>query len=162
MPVLLIRRVPVLTAMQSSRHGGARLVYRYRVRCRRHRRVVLWIGPAPIVAPWDVFTLLNGAYRIYEGQAPGTDFSNPIGPMVYGLTAIGMHLQRAPSLAAVTYGQVIFLVIVSFLAWVVTWRRLPGPYAAALTIFVAFLAVSVRPLGYLEISTRCCNREVDA
>ena len=108
----------------------------------------LWIGPAPIVAPWDVFTLLNGAYRIYEGQAAGTDFSNPIGPMVYGLTAIGMHLQRAPSLAAVTYGQVIFLVIVSFLAWVVTWRRLPGPYAAAFTIFVAFLAVSVRPLGY--------------
>jgi hypothetical protein len=107
-----------------------------------------WIGPAPIVAPWDVFTLLNGAYRIYEGQAPGTDFSNPIGPMVYGLAAIGMHLQRAPSLAAVTYGQVIFLAIISLLAWVVTWRRLPAPFAAAFTIFVAFLAISVRPLGY--------------
>lgn len=110
--------------------------------------VSIWIGPAPIVGPWDVFTLLNGAYRLYEGQAPSTDFSNPIGPLVYGLTALGMHLQHAPSLLAVTYGQVIFLVIAATLAWMVTWRRLPAMYAAAFTVFVALLAISVRPLGY--------------
>lgn len=108
----------------------------------------IWIGPAPIVGPWDVFTLLGGAYRIYQGQAPSTDFSNPIGPLVYGLTALGMHLQQAPSLAAVTYGQVAFLVIAAVLAWMVAWRRLPAMYAAAFTVFVALLAVSVRPLGY--------------
>jgi hypothetical protein len=113
----------------------------------------IWIGPAPIVGPWDVFTLLNGAYRIYEGQAPSTDFSNPVGPLVYGLTALGMHLQRAPSLAAVSYGQVIFLVVISALAWVVAWRRLPAMYAAAFTVFVALLAVSVRPLGYSPWTT---------
>lgn len=113
----------------------------------------LWIGPAPMVAPWDDFTLLNGAYRIYEGQAPGTDFSNPIGPLVYGLTALGMHLQHSPSLAAVTYGQVIFLVIACALAWMVAWRRLPAPYAAAFTVFVALLSVSVRPLGYSPWTT---------
>lgn len=113
----------------------------------------IWIGPAPIVGPWDVFTLLNGAYRIYQGQGPSTDFSNPIGPLVYGLTALGMHLQHAPSLAAVTYGQVMFLVIASTLAWLVAWRRLPGLYAAAFTVFVALLAVSVRPLGYSPWTT---------
>jgi hypothetical protein len=113
----------------------------------------LWLGPAPIVGPWDVFTLLNGGYRIYEGQAPSTDFSNPIGPLVYGLTSLGMHLQHSPSLAAVTYGQVIFLVIASALAWMVTWKRLPAMYAAAFTVFVAFLAVSVRPLGYSPSTT---------
>lgn len=115
--------------------------------------VSLWIGPAPIVGPWDVFTLLNGAYRIYEGQGPSTDFANPIGPLVYGLTALGMHLQHAPSLAAVTYGQVMFLVIISVLAWLVAWRRLPAFYAAAFTVFVALLAVSVRPLGYSPWTT---------
>ena len=62
-----------------------------------------------MIGPWDVFTLLNGAYRIHEGQSPSTDFSNPIGPLVYGLVAIGMHLSL--SLRAVTYSQVIFLVI---------------------------------------------------
>lgn len=113
----------------------------------------LWIGPAPIVAPWDVFTLLNGAYRIYEGQAPSTDFSNPIGPLVYGLAAIGMHLQHGTSLRAVTYGQVIFLALASVLAWLVSSRRLPGLYAMAFTVFVAFLSVSVRPLGYSPWTT---------
>ncbi len=113
----------------------------------------LWIGPAPVVAPWDVFTLLNGAYRIYEGQAPGTDFSNPIGPLVYGLTAIGMHLQHAPSLHAVTYAQVLFLVAACTLAWLIAWRRLPPLYAAPFTIFMAFLCISVRPLGYSPWTT---------
>ncbi|MDR2983768.1 MAG: hypothetical protein LBV34_02910 [Nocardiopsaceae bacterium] len=113
----------------------------------------LWIGPAPDVAPWDVFTLLNGAYRIYEGQAPGTDFANPIGPLVYGLGAIGMHLQHAASLHAITYGQVLFLVVASTLAWLVAWRRLPPLYAAAFTIFIAFLCISVRPLGYSPWTT---------
>lgn len=113
----------------------------------------IWIGPAPIVGPWDVFTLLNGGYRIYQGQSPSTDFANPIGPLVYGLTALGMHLQHAPSLAAVTYGQVIFLLIIASMTWVVAWRRLPALYAALFTVFVALLAVSVRPLGYSPWTT---------
>ena len=113
----------------------------------------IWIGPAPIVAPWDVFTLLNGAYRIYAGQAPSTDFANPIGPLVYGLASVGMRLEHAPSLAAVTYGQVLFLAIAATLAWIVAWRRLPPLYAAAFTVFVALLSISVRPLGYSPWTT---------
>ena len=77
----------------------------------------LWVGPSAMIGPWDVFTLLNGAYRIHEGQSPSTDFSNPIGPLVYGLVAIGMHLSL--SLRAVTYSQVIFLVIGATLAGLV-------------------------------------------
>lgn len=106
----------------------------------------LWVGPSAIIGPWDVFTLLNGGYRIYEGQSPSTDFSNPIGPLVYGLVAIGMHLSL--SLRAVTYSQVMFLVIGATLAGLVSFRRLPAPYAAAFTVFVAWLTISVRPLGF--------------
>jgi hypothetical protein len=108
----------------------------------------LWVAPAPIAGPWDVFALLDGGYRIYEGQAPSTDFSNPIGPLVYGLVSIGMRLQHAPSLKAVTYGNLIFLAIATALAWSVVRRRLPAPFAAGFTVFVALLAVSVRPLGF--------------
>ena len=110
----------------------------------------LWVGPTAVVGPWDVFTLLNGAYRIYEGQAPSTDFSNPVGPLVYGLVAIGMHVEHSPSLAAVAYSQVIFLAIAAALAWAVSSRRLPGLYAAGFTVFVALLAVGVRPLGFSQ------------
>jgi hypothetical protein len=108
----------------------------------------LWLGPAPIMAPWDVFTLLNGGYRIYEGQSPGAGFSNPIGPLVYGLVSLGMRVQGFPSLAAVPISQVIFLFIAAALAWSVAWRRVPAPYAALFTVLVSILAVSDRPLGY--------------
>jgi hypothetical protein len=115
--------------------------------------IAWWASPAPIEAPWDVFTLLNGGYRMLEGQAQGIDFTNPIGPLVYGLVAVGMRVQSQPSLEAVTYGTLIFLVMVSALAWAVTRRRLPQPYAAAFTCFVAILSVSVRPLGYAPSTT---------
>ncbi|GDY32506.1 hypothetical protein [Gandjariella thermophila] len=110
--------------------------------------ITLWSAPAPMMAPWDNFILLDGAYRILQGQAPSTDFASPIGPLVYGLTAIGMRMQRVPSLAAVGYGSVVFLGIVAVLGWLVARRRLPAPLAAGFTVFVAVVVVAVRPLGY--------------
>lgn len=115
--------------------------------------LVFWSAPAPMVAPWDVFILLDGAYRMTEGQVPGTDFSNPIGPLLYGLISLGMDLQAVPSLAAVTYGSLIFLALISPLAWGVARSRLPAMYSAAFTIFVALTVVSVRPLGYSPWTT---------
>ncbi len=108
----------------------------------------LLTGPAPIAAPWDVFILLDGAYRIIEGQISSTDFASPIGLLVYAMTSLGMRLQPVPSLAAATYGNLIFLGAAATMAWVVARRRLPGMYAAGFTVFVALLVVSVRPLGF--------------
>jgi hypothetical protein len=105
------------------------------------------------MAPWDVFILLDGGYRITEGQVPSTDFSNAIGPLVYGLVSVGMRLQQVPSLAAVEYGNLIFVGIASILAWIVARRRVPAPYAAGFTAFAALLVVSVRPLGYSPWTT---------
>jgi hypothetical protein len=111
--------------------------------------ISLWSAPAPIMAPWDVFILLDGGYRIIEGQVPGVDFSNPIGPLVYELVSLGMRMQQVPSLAAVAYGNVIFLGIASLLAWIVARQRMPALCAAGFTVFVALIVVSVGPLGYL-------------
>jgi hypothetical protein len=109
---------------------------------------VSWSAPAPMIAPWDILILLDGGYRITQGQVPNTDFTNPIGPLTYELVSLGMRLQRDPSLAAVSYGSLIFLVMTSLLAWTVAWRRLQPPYAAGFTIFTAVIIVSVRPLGW--------------
>lgn len=107
-----------------------------------------WLGPVVISAPWDNFILLDGGYRITQGQLPGTDFSNPIGPLVYVLTSLGMRLQAVPSLAAVTYGCLLFLPVAAVLAGHVAHRRLPGRYATGFTLFMALLLISVRPPGY--------------
>jgi hypothetical protein len=108
----------------------------------------VWSAPPPILAPWDTFTLLDGAYRITEGQVPGLDFGNPIGPLLYGLVALGMRIQHTPSLAAVAYGNALFVVAATALAWGVARHRLSGPYAAGFTVFVASILVAVRPLNF--------------
>jgi hypothetical protein len=58
-------------------------------------------------------------------------------------------MQHVPSLAAVTYGNLIFLGLASLLAWIVGRRRVPAPYAVGFTVFVAVTVASVRPLGFL-------------
>lgn len=115
--------------------------------------VSLWLTPTPIAAPWDVFILLDGGYRMSEGQVPGTDFTNPVGPLTYGLISLGMGMQDVPSLAAVGYGNLIFLVIAAALAWAVTRNRIPKMYAAGFTVFAGVLVVAVRPLGYSPWTT---------
>ncbi|UQS22269.1 hypothetical protein L1857_05235 [Amycolatopsis thermalba] len=115
--------------------------------------VWLWSGPAPMSAPWDVFILLDGAYRMTGGQVPSTDFENPIGPLVYGLVSLGMKVQAVPSLTAVVYAGALFLAITAPLAWFVARRRLPAVHAAGFTVFLALLVVTPRPLGYSPWTT---------
>ena len=107
--------------------------------------IVLWSAPAPIMAPWDVLILLDGGYRILQGQVPSSDFSNPIGPLIYELVSVGMRLQRTPSLASVAYGNTFFLAITSGLSWYATKGRLPDIWRAGVTVFVAWLPADAGP-----------------
>jgi hypothetical protein len=43
-----------------------------------------------MMASWDVFILLDGGYRIVDGQVPDGDFANPIGPLVYIFVSLGV------------------------------------------------------------------------
>ena len=109
--------------------------------------LMLAMGPSYIMAPWDVFILLDEAWRILCGQVAHTDFHNPIGPLSYSLTALGMKIGDV-SLAGYTYGNVLFLVVVSIWGGVVFFSRLRPTYGLLLTLFVAILAAATRPLGY--------------
>jgi hypothetical protein len=109
--------------------------------------VLGYIGAPPIIAPWDVLVLLDGAWRIHIGQIPHQDFYNPIGPLTYQLVALGMSLS-GPSLVSVSHGVLLFLLLVTPWAWTVSSSRLPKWLAALFTIYVAVLVCSLRPLGY--------------
>jgi hypothetical protein len=115
--------------------------------------ITVLAAPSPVVAPWDVLVLLDGSYRMTLGQVPGVDFANPVGPMVYGLTSTGMAWQERPSLAAVAYGNVLFVVIATSLAWYCTRDRLRPAWRAGGVLFLALMLVSVRPLGYSPFTT---------
>lgn len=114
--------------------------------------VLLRNGPVHIMAPWDIFIVLDGAWRILGGQIPHTDFYNPIGPITYLLTSTGMRI--TPSLSSVVYGNLIFLGLITIWIFLVSHRRLTGLHGFLFTIFIALLVVAVRPLGYdPEITT---------
>lgn len=109
--------------------------------------VSVWMAPTAIEAPWDVFILLDGGCRIWLGQVPNTDFSNPIGPLVYELTAFGMQV-GGPAVRSIAHGNVAFVAAISILAWTVVRQRLPYYAILALTIFLTVTLIAVRPLGY--------------
>jgi hypothetical protein len=109
--------------------------------------VVLWAAPAPIMAPWDVIVLLDGSYRMAEGQIPSTDFSNPVGPLVYGFISLGMRIHGV-SLAAVAWGNILMVLAGSALTWYATRNRMQLGWRAMATIYAALLLSAVRPLGY--------------
>ena len=114
--------------------------------------VVLASGPSIISAPWDVFILLDGAWRIFVGQVPHTDFYNPIGALPYWLTAVGMHLGQ-PSLMGYVYGNLIFLLVAASWGALIFFRKLSPPVAFLLMLFLAALIVAPRPLGFDATTT---------
>jgi hypothetical protein len=109
--------------------------------------ILVTIGPAHIMAPWDVFLLLGEAWRILCHQVPHTDFQNPIGPLTYALIALGMEI-GGPSLSGYVYGNTLFLVVASSWAGIVFFSRLASLHAFVLTIFVVALIAAQRPLGF--------------
>jgi len=109
--------------------------------------LLIAIGPSRIMAPWDVFILLDGAWRILSGQIPHTDFHNPIGSLTYFLIAIGMKISD-PSLNGYVYGNVLFLVVATSWGGFIFFSRLTPALAFLSTLFIATLATATRPLGY--------------
>ncbi len=108
---------------------------------------VLVVGPSHIMAPWDVFILMDGGWHIFSGQVAHTDFHNPIGVLTYALIALGMELS-GPSLEAQVLGSLVLMAMLAPWAIAVGYRRLSPAAALLLTIFVAVLVVANRPLGY--------------
>lgn len=108
---------------------------------------LLWIGPThAVLAPWDTVIHFDESWRIYLGQRPHTDFTNPVGAFAYWLTAVGMHLTQ-PSAFAIVVGNVIFLALAASIACFVAYRRLPPLEAFAFTILIILLASAVTQIG---------------
>jgi len=105
------------------------------------------ISPPVIMAPWDVFILLDGGWRIINGQVPHSDFYTPIGPLVYWLSGLGIYA-AGPSLRGISVGILLFFAFIMPWAMLVLFRKLPAPLAFLSTLLILLLVVAVRPLGY--------------
>lgn len=114
--------------------------------------VLVMTGAAPIAGPWDVVSLLDGGWRILNGQAPHTDYHTPIGPLCYLLVAFGMKI-ASPSTSSIAYGSALLLAFLLPLAWYITSKRLPWFVASVVVLFLGFYLVTPRPPGYAIFDT---------
>jgi hypothetical protein len=114
------------------------------------------MGPTQIVlAPWDVFIILDEAWRLHIGQVPGIDFHNPVGPFTFELTSLAMNLV-GPSLLALAVGNVFFLLAAGGAATFLSFRRLPPVYAFLFVLFIIVFVASTRQVGRpADLPTYC-------
>jgi len=103
-------------------------------------------APAMNGRPWDIPIDLDGAWRIANGQVPHRDFFFYSGDLPFYVTWLGMKMSR-PCVSAITFGNVVVMAAIGLSAMAVLQRRTSALYAVAMSLFLAVLAVTPRPLG---------------
>jgi hypothetical protein len=107
---------------------------------------VLMGAPAMNGRAWDTALYLEGAWRIACGQVPHRDFYSCLGVLPFYVTWLGMKLSH-PCVSAIAYGNVFVMVALGVSAMAVLRRRTSSLYALMMSLFLALLAVTPRPLG---------------
>ena len=94
----------------------------------------------------DAFILLDGGWRILNGQIPHVDFHTPIGPVIYLLVALGL---KAASLGAsgLNYAQAIAGAVAALWAYRLGARRLSDVASVLFCLFAVLLALAPYELG---------------
>lgn len=111
--------------------------------------VLLWVAGPWIVNLYghDVLVLLDGGWRVLNGQKPHLDFSTGLGPMMPMLVATGMLLTDGSATALAYLESAMFLVFAIW-AWAVTGARMQSTERLMAVAVVAFLAAGAYPLGW--------------
>ena len=89
--------------------------------------------------PADDFVWLDGAWRIFGGQASSNDFYNPLGFFYYWALAFAMKL-FGPTALSLVWTQLAFNVLLSIWMWLAIREKSPRfvviPYIVAITVFL--------------------------
>jgi hypothetical protein len=115
--------------------------------------VLVIVGAPPAAGgPWDTDVLLNGGWRIVNGQAPHTGFHSPVGPLTYALAAFGMKI-APPGTASITYGSIFLFCLLLPIAWYLASARFSWFIASVFVFFEGFYFITPRPPGYPVLFT---------
>jgi hypothetical protein len=94
----------------------------------------------------DAFSLLDGAWRILNGQTPHIDFYTGLGPVTYLITAAGVVI-AAGNAAGLAYGQALFGCVAGLWAYRLADRRLGGLATIAMSTIVVLTAIVPTTIG---------------
>lgn len=108
-----------------------------------------WAQPLQEAVPWSNFVLIDGAWRIQQGQVAHVDFHSPIGfGYLHLLAAVGNQCGLGPALPLRVAGLLLPLLLgVALLA---LWRRAPLVLSGAALVLVTVLTLSIAPFGQHE------------
>lgn len=102
----------------------------------------------------DTHILLDGGWRVLNGQIPYRDFYLALGPVEYLTIAFGMLLTGA-STQAIAVGNAVFGLIIGTWGWLLCRRRVPLVPAVIITAWVILTATSPSPLGAPAMIMSC-------
>ncbi len=94
----------------------------------------------------DAFAVLDGAWRILNGQRPHVDFYSGLGPVTYLITAVGVVIARGNA-AGLAYGQALFGCLAGLWAYRLSERRLRGLATALMCAIVVLMAIVPTTIG---------------
>lgn len=94
----------------------------------------------------DAFTVLDGAWRIINGQRPHVDFYTGLGPVSYLITAAGV-LFAGGSGAGLAYGQALFGCVVGLWTYNLSERRLRSLATIVMCAIVVLMAIVPTTIG---------------
>ena len=95
----------------------------------------------------DVLFLLDGAWRILNGQVPHTGFHTVLGPVIFLIVALGMKLGGVSAGVLPWVNSGMFLLLTSW-AWLISRRRV-SPFTSVLfTLSVGLLVAGTYHLGF--------------
>ena len=127
--------------------------------------LVLWGIGATFQRAWesDVPILLDGAWRVFQGQRPWVDFQTPLGPVTFLIIAGGMKLTGF-STAAIGHSSALLFVVVSIWAYALSRARM-GPWLSLIsglgagltaggTSCYGFGAMNITHVGYAALYNR--------
>lgn len=109
--------------------------------------MLIWCGATHQTAyAWDSAFLLDGAWRLLNGQRPHFDFYSPLGSVPLAVTALAMRA-TGPSANALAYGYAMLLLPVTLAAWWLSRVRLPAVSAVLFILLVSFSLVATHAPG---------------
>ena len=102
---------------------------------------------AQLLYPADVPAMLDGGWRIMNGQIPHVDFYTPMGPVTFLVVAFGMWLGGACA-SSIAYANAVLLVVFGLWAWAVARTRLSAVLSFLFALYVGFMVGATSIYGH--------------
>jgi hypothetical protein len=94
----------------------------------------------------DAFSMLDGAWRVLNGQRPHLDFYTGLGPVTYLMTAAGVVI-AAGNAVGLAYGQALFGCVAGLWAYLLCQRRMRNVATVLVCIVIVLMAIVPNTIG---------------